>query len=49
MSIVHVCMCTRYMFGAHVGHQNSGIAVSNGFELPCGCSERSIDQAKTIL
>lgn len=35
MSIVHVCMCTRYVFGPYVGNQTSGIVISNGFELLC--------------
>lgn len=49
MSIVHICMCTRHVFGPHVGNQTSGIVISNGFELLCGCSETNIDQEKTIL
>lgn len=49
MSIVHVCMCTRNVFGTHVGHQTSGIVISNGFELLCGCSETNVDRTKTIM
>lgn len=41
-----VCICTRYVFGAHVDHQTYGIVISNGFELLCGCSESNIDQTK---